>query len=399
MWVSCWKGEADPNRGAEQRPPGSIQGHAHPEQREAQGPTRWCPALAESRLPVPNVCGLAAPTLVPEALGSRFAQSRIMKRTERPTVRGPLCKHFDLERKNAKQAEARLRQRLQRLEDIRLYRVKLLSREQRQLQKDLQRLQQADVMKKKFSSYFGNGSQKRAEDVRVFSPQGRQKHRVPQADQTRASGTSVTPKTYKPKSPMPPAHHSGLRDPTRRKEPPSSLNDRAAFFTGEKPQAQEKDSVKAPKSRDSKKGLSVLRQDQDVSTNTVKQGPGSSPAGESRRPQADGTRSQDANLKPGGNAEGQTPPSPVECAGSFEGEATKPTFLELFAKARNAHYVRHRVPPESERLLSVGEIFGHGRSSPPREGAGVNTAQGRSGCEHSPGQERGVNTAQGRSGV
>ena len=65
-----------------------------------------------------------------------------MKRMERYLVRGPLQKHFDLERKNAKQAEARLSQRLQRLEDICLYHVKLLTREQRELQKELQRLQQ-----------------------------------------------------------------------------------------------------------------------------------------------------------------------------------------------------------------------------------------------------------------
>lgn len=57
-------------------------------------------------------------------------------------VRGPLHKHFDLERKSAKQAEARLSQSLQRLEDICLYHVKSLTREQRQLQKELQRLQQ-----------------------------------------------------------------------------------------------------------------------------------------------------------------------------------------------------------------------------------------------------------------
>ncbi|XP_045402545.1 coiled-coil domain-containing protein 190 isoform X1 [Lemur catta] len=290
-----------------------------------------------------------------------------MKRMERHVVRGPLCKHFDLERRTAKQAEARLSQRLQRLEGIFLYRVKLLSREQRQLQEDLQRLQQ-DIMKKKSSSYVGNGGQERAEGVCVFSPRGRQKHRVPQADQTRALGTSMTPKTYKPKSQVPPAHPSGLRDPVRRREPPSSPNDRAAVFTGEKPQAQEEDSVNPPTSTDSKKSISVPCQHQAVSTKSMGQGPGSCPAGESRVSQADGSRSRDASLKPGGNAERQTPPSPMEGAGSFQGEATKPTFLELFAKAKNAHYLRHRVPPESERLLSVGEIFGHGESSPPRAG-------------------------------
>ncbi|XP_012624109.2 coiled-coil domain-containing protein 190 isoform X1 [Microcebus murinus] len=290
-----------------------------------------------------------------------------MKRMERHMVRGPLYKHFDLERKNAKQAEARLSQRLQRLEDIRLYHMKLLTREQRQLQKDLQRLQQ-DIMKKKFSSYFGNGNQKRPEDVLMFTPQGRQKQRVPRANQIRALGTSMTPKICKPKSQMPPSHHSGLKDPIRSQEPPPSQNDRDAFFTEEKPQAQEKDSLSPPKSRDSNKGISVLCQDQEVSTNTIEQGPGSSPAGDSRMSHADETRSLDVNLKPGGNAEKQTPPNLMECVGSFEGEVTKPAFLELFARAKNAHYLRHRVPPESERLLSVGEIFGHGESSSSRGG-------------------------------
>lgn len=61
---------------------------------------------------------------------------------ERNRARGPLYKRFDLERKNTKQAEARLGQRLRRLEDVCLCHLKVLSREQRQLQKDLQRLQQ-----------------------------------------------------------------------------------------------------------------------------------------------------------------------------------------------------------------------------------------------------------------
>lgn len=69
-----------------------------------------------------------------------------MKRMDRRVVRGPLCKQFDLERKNARQAEARLSLRLQRLEVICLYHVKSLAREQRQLQKELQRLQQGEAM-------------------------------------------------------------------------------------------------------------------------------------------------------------------------------------------------------------------------------------------------------------
>lgn len=60
-------------------------------------------------------------------------------------VGGPLYKHFDLERKNARQADARLSQRLQRLERVCLNHMKSLTHEQRQLQKELQRLQEGEA--------------------------------------------------------------------------------------------------------------------------------------------------------------------------------------------------------------------------------------------------------------
>ncbi|XP_062959819.1 coiled-coil domain-containing protein 190 [Cynocephalus volans] len=278
---------------------------------------------------------------------------------ERHVARGPLYKHFDLERKNAKQAEARLSQRVQRLEDVCLYHMKLLTREQRQLQKELQRLKQ-EIIKKRFSSCFGIGIQKRPEDVPVFSPQGEQKHRVPQANKIRALATDMSQEIHKTKFQMPPLWHTGHKDSTRRKEQLLSQNDRTAQ---EKPQAQENDSVNPPKGIDSNKGISVLCQDQEVSSDTTEHGSGSSPAGDSGMAHVDGTRSTDANLKPSGNTSNQIPPNPMECSGSFKGESTKPSFLELFAKAKHAHYLRHRVPPESERLLSIGEIFGHAESS------------------------------------
>uniref|UniRef100_A0A2K5J4N4 Coiled-coil domain containing 190 n=1 Tax=Colobus angolensis palliatus TaxID=336983 RepID=A0A2K5J4N4_COLAP len=190
---------------------------------------------------------------------------------ERHMVREQLYKHFDLERKNVKLAEARLDQRLQKLEDICLYHVKLLTWEQRQLQKELQKLQQAKTMKKKFSSYLGNGIQKRPEDVLMFSPQGG--HRAPQHWQP-----VMTQDTHKSKSQLLPSHDPGLKDSMKSKEQPLSQNNRTACFMKEQPQAQEKDSVNPPKDVDSSKGISVLCQNQEVSTNTIEQGPSSSPA-------------------------------------------------------------------------------------------------------------------------
>ncbi|XP_037669205.1 coiled-coil domain-containing protein 190 [Choloepus didactylus] len=280
-----------------------------------------------------------------------------MKRIERHMTKGLLYKHFDLERKYAKRAEVMLGQRLQSLENICLYHMKWLTREQRQLQKELQRLQK-DIIKKKFS-YFGNGIQERPKDVLVFLPQ---KQRAPQSNKPRALTANMSQKICKTKSQMPSFHHTGLKVSKRNKDQLLSQNSRAARFTEEKPQVQEKDSTNPPKGAGTSKGISILCKDREVSINTPDQGPGPSLASGSGMTHADETRSIDANLKPDWDAGKQIPWNPMEGAKNFKAEPTKATYLELFEKVRNAHYIRHRVPPESERLLSTGEIFVHEES-------------------------------------
>lgn len=287
-----------------------------------------------------------------------------MKRLDRHTVRGPVYKHFDLERKNAKQAEARLNLNLQRLEVVCLYHVKLLTREQRLLQKELQRLQQA-ITKKKFSSYFGNGIQKGQEDVPGFPPQGRQK-RVPQANNIRALAISKTQEINKANPHIPPAHHTSLKILRKGKEQPLSQNHRTPHLIEEKPQVQEEVTVDPSKGKEFNKDISTPCGDQEVPTNTLDQYPTSSPAAESRPVCIGEIRSEDTNPMPDLHSGRQMTLSPAECAGNCNGESTEPTYLELFMKVRNAHYIRHRVPPESERLLSIREIFGHQEPLEPR---------------------------------
>ncbi|KAG8523655.1 Coiled-coil domain-containing protein 190 [Galemys pyrenaicus] len=284
---------------------------------------------------------------------------------DRHMVRGPVYKHFDVERKNAKQAEARLSQKLQRLEVVCLYHVKLLTREQRQLQKELQRLQQA-IIKKKFSSCFGDGIQKIKEDIPVSSPQGRQKNRVPQASNIRASEIIETQEANIAKPLMPPAHHTGLKFHMKGKKQSLPQNHRTSHLIKEKPQVQEEESVVPPKGKESSNDTATLYQDQEVPTNTSDPGPTSSPAAESTSACVNGARSEEANLEPDLQAGKQISPSPMECAGKGKGPSTEPTYLELFMRVRNAHYLRHRVPPESERLLSIREIFGHEEPLEPR---------------------------------
>ena len=59
-------------------------------------------------------------------------------------ARGRLHRDLDLERTHAKQAEARLRQHLQRLERTCLHHLRLLSWEQRQLRRERERREQGE---------------------------------------------------------------------------------------------------------------------------------------------------------------------------------------------------------------------------------------------------------------
>ncbi|XP_016065933.1 PREDICTED: coiled-coil domain-containing protein 190 [Miniopterus natalensis] len=254
-----------------------------------------------------------------------------MKGMEGRAVRGPLYKQLDLERKHAKQAEARLGRHLQRLEQTHLYRLRLLAWEQRQLHRDLQRLQQ-DI-KKKHPSYFGNGIQKRPGHIPECPSQGG-KHGIPPATRVRALATNTTQKVHKTGFQVPPSDHTGLQDPVRSKEQLLSQSCATSHLTEEKPPDE-----------------------------AMPTGPADLPAGSHGVAHCEEVRSEDTGLQLDLRGGGHMSLGPTECVGNLNRESSVPSFLELFAKAANAHYLRHRVPPESERMLSIGEIFGHGDPS------------------------------------
>lgn len=119
-------------RGGAQRSPLA----SHSEQTSQQG-------ASTSRAVQLRPTGEARPGAHSLCRGLRVAWES-MKGTEGRVARGPLHKQLDLERKHAKQAEARLSQHLQGLERAYLCHLKLLAWEQRQLQKQLQRLHQGN---------------------------------------------------------------------------------------------------------------------------------------------------------------------------------------------------------------------------------------------------------------
>lgn len=161
---------------------------------------------------------------------------------------------------------------------------------------------------------------------------------------------------------------SALKAVPRSQEHRQSKRESTSCFKDECAGAQEGESTKPLKGTDRNRAVSVPCHDQEVSTNSTEDSPASSPGGARESEPADETRSKHADPKPHGDTGDQNAPCSVECAGSFNGKCTKPTFLELFAKAKEAHYLRHRVPPESERMLSIGEIFGRRDASLPRAG-------------------------------
>ncbi|XP_070252311.1 coiled-coil domain-containing protein 190 [Myotis yumanensis] len=237
-----------------------------------------------------------------------------MKGTEQHMARRPLHKQLDLERKHAKQAEARLSQHLQRLEQAHLCHLRLLAWEQRQLQKQLQRLQQAD-RKSKWPSSPGNRVQQRPGGAPVRPQQGGDLG-APRATGARALATNTAQEAHGARPQGPPSCHDGLEGPTRSKEQSPPQSQVTSPLAGEMPP------------------------DPAAATCSTAPGPGASPAGDrggalgEARPEATGLQ---PDVSPGA-----------------------PSFLEVLARASNAHYLRHRVPPEAERLLCLGEIFGHG---------------------------------------
>ncbi|XP_021496285.1 coiled-coil domain-containing protein 190 [Meriones unguiculatus] len=285
---------------------------------------------------------------------------------DRNYMRGPLHKLFDLEKKNARQAEARLSLRLQRLEVICLYHVKSLAREQRLLQKQLTRLQQAYVSKKSFSSYLGNGILKRSKDAVTVSPQTGQRHIV-QEPNIRAVKSSIT-QEVQTKPPVTSLYDAVLKDALRRQEHLQS-QDGTSCSQGENPQGGDRKSASPRKGSDPNKDVFAPWYNHEAFANRTEGSSVASVDGESEPASAHSkTRPKNANRKPHGDARAQSVASSLEHPGSSKGEGTKPTLVDLYAKVKNAHYLRHRVPPESERLLSVREIFGHSDSPPPKAG-------------------------------
>ncbi|XP_074077974.1 coiled-coil domain-containing protein 190 isoform X2 [Macrotis lagotis] len=292
-----------------------------------------------------------------------------------------LSRQWEIERRDAKRAEARLSLHLLRLEESWLCRMNTVAWEQRQLQKELERLRQGNS-KKKFSS-FGNvlhGTQKKPE-ILMNPLQRGQRHRPAKPGGIKTEPHLLQTKKYETSKSIKISSSHSI-DCIKNKEEAFSQSPRASSSLEGVPKSPRRSSVTVinpDQDRDS------INQPQGISTDLQRPGAFSkaevsgAPPGESEaREIMIASPRGSVDPKPGSHTEKQRDISGREMP-PFDPKTytlynylrtvdTMPTYLELFAKVKNARYLRHRVRPEFERVLSIEEIFGHESCLPPREG-------------------------------
>nr|XP_020844269.1 coiled-coil domain-containing protein 190 isoform X2 [Phascolarctos cinereus] len=285
-----------------------------------------------------------------------------------------LSRRWEIERKDAKQAEARLSLGLLRLEESWLYRMNMVAREQRQLQKELEKLRQGNS-KKKFSS-SGNvllGTQKKPE-IPIIPQQGGQRHRTAEPRGIRIETHLLQTKEYETSKPTE-IPSSYPIDFIKNKEEAFSQSPMASLGGG--PKALKRNSVTVINpSEDRNSSISADLQ-KPGAFSKAEQAPGA-PPGESEVIEImEASPSGGVGPNPGSHIGKQNPgremptfdPKAYTLYSYLRTVDTMPTYLELFAKVKNARYLRHRVPPEFERELSTGEIFGNEACLQPSEGS------------------------------
>ncbi|XP_007480737.1 coiled-coil domain-containing protein 190 isoform X2 [Monodelphis domestica] len=291
-----------------------------------------------------------------------------------------LSRQWEIERKDAKRAEARLRLGLLRLEENWLYRMNMVAREQRQLQKELEKLRQGNS-KKKFSSFSNDllRTQKKPEIPTIPQQEGH-RHWTAEPGGIRTMETRLLQtKKYEPSNPTQIASSHPINY-TKNEEEASSQSSRGSGSLEGGPKApkssvtvinpfQDRDSINQPQ--------------EDISADLHNHGTLSKAEQVPDAPQVESEAIEIKASPSGGfgskSGSGKQNHSPDREKSTFDPKAytlysylrtvdTMPTYLELFAKIKNARYLRHRVPPEFERDLSIGEIFGH-ETCLPREGS------------------------------
>ncbi|KAM7162918.1 coiled-coil domain-containing protein 190 [Macrochelys suwanniensis] len=286
---------------------------------------------------------------------------------------GDPSRRWELERRDVKQAEARLSHGLQDLEEARLYHMNSIIKEQRQIQKELQKLQQGNSRKKAHAT-LGDLSQEvgKKPALPTLPTSSSQQPSNSRAERLRAP-RSTLPKMEGPTR----AVQSPLQHQTCNRD---VLDDAGQESSGRHGSTSTRTQTKAASSI-TDINLSDLRHSVarrlSISANPA----------EKEETSSQGELGTGPTVLPHGQAEARrdTMPKPTSCTErrkpslgyeklSSDTDAyapdsshlrpthSRPGFLELYAEARKARYIRHKGIPASEKELSLQEIFGHENS-------------------------------------
>ncbi|TFJ98313.1 pulmonary surfactant-associated protein B [Platysternon megacephalum] len=293
---------------------------------------------------------------------------------------GDPSRRWELERQDVKRAEARLSHGLQDLEEARLYQMKSMIKEQRQIQKELHRLQQGNSRKKAHAT-LGDLSQEvgKRPALPTLPTSSGQQHSKRRVEQLRAP-RSTLPKMEGPTQ----AAQSPLQHQICDRE---VLDDEGQESSGRHGSTSTRTQAKAASSI-TDISLSDLRysiarrlstsaksaeQEETNSQGELGTGPTVLPCGQAEASDVDGS---DTMPKPTSCTERRKPSLGHEKLSSdtdpyvsdrshLRPMHSRPGFLELYAEARKARYIRHKGIPASEKELSLQEIFGHENSLDP----------------------------------
>ncbi|KYO39860.1 hypothetical protein Y1Q_0006726 [Alligator mississippiensis] len=292
-----------------------------------------------------------------------------MNHSKPSMAEGDWSRRWELDRWSIKRTEARLSHGLQDLEETRVQQMNSMVKEQRQIQKELVRLQQGKSRKVAcLIADFPRAAGKKATLPTLSSAIGEHQSST-EGERLRASKAAL-PKpgglTLVAESTL--QHQTGNRDIMDGAGQLSSWK-RGPIHTVTRAKAGSSlTDINLSDIRHSiaqRLSVSAMPAEQDEAKGTEEE----AAAVLTGKAEASDTVAGDVMPKPS-TYTGRRKNSLIHEKQVFDTEAfaheshfrtmhTRPSFLELYAEARKARYIRHKGIPDSERELSLHEIFGH----------------------------------------
>uniref|UniRef100_UPI00398E5EB7 coiled-coil domain-containing protein 190 n=1 Tax=Pristiophorus japonicus TaxID=55135 RepID=UPI00398E5EB7 len=321
-----------------------------------------------------------------------------MQRLKSHILEGDITKQLEAERRESKRAEARLRNGLHDLEEARFYCINRMIKEQRRIQRDLLRIKNGYSKKKAVSSFRrlcpdsnipAKGKSGSSNTVVPTIPAVKDQAVILDSEgirtqnyySTKAGKVVIPPSAslalqmqindflngFSSRQEKSDAHtgaeeaHPSLPPSTCRLKTKTSID--SVNMTGLKDSVAKRLSISGKPA-----GLDVANRRENQAAD------GQAEPGASDAKTSGSVVTGDPAPKPIKSRQSASSPqlSPYLESASHDSEFyapdglprtmhTMPSFLQAFAEAKKARYIRHRIRTEDERELSIGEIFGKRR--------------------------------------